>query len=369
MKLKELTAYIDSLVPLAFQESYDNSGLQIGNPDTEVNSLLVALDVTSDVVEEAIYNKCDVIISHHPLIFSGIKKITGESVTEKIAVKAIKNNIAIYAAHTNLDNFQNGVSRKMAEKLKLNNVSVLLPLKGKLLKLVTFIPEKHYDNVSNAIFEAGAGITGAYDRCSFASHGTGSFKSGETSKPYIGEKGKIHFEKELRFETVLYAHLKHKVINALINSHPYEEVAYDLYQLENNNIQHGTGCVGNFSEPVPEHDFLKMVSDTLQAQVLRHSAMPGKKIIKVAVCGGAGGSFINPAIACNADAYVTSEIKYHDYLAVDGKILLIDAGHYETEKFSQEIIGDLIIKKFPKFAVRFSKTNLNPINYFYNGKE
>lgn len=368
MKLKELTAYIDSLIPLAFQESYDNSGLQIGNPDAEVNSSLIALDVTNDVIEEAIYNKCDIIISHHPVFFSGIKKITGESIPEKIAIKAIKNDIAIYAAHTNLDNFKNGVSRKMAEKLNLNNVKVLLPLKGKLLKLVTFIPEEYYDNVRNAIFKAGAGVTGAYDQCSFSSHGIGSFRGGETSKPYIGEKGRIHFEKELRFETILYAHLKYKVINALINSHPYEEVAYDLYKLENDNIQHGTGCVGNLSEPMPKHDFLKMVSDTLQTQVLRYSTMQEKIIIKVAVCGGSGGNFINTAMSCNADAYITSEIKYHDFSAIDDKILLIDAGHYETEKFSPEIIGDLIIKKFPKFAVRFSKTNLNPINYFYNGK-
>ena len=369
MKLKELTSYIDSFVPLAFQESYDNSGLQIGNPDAEVNSALLTLDITNDVVDEAIENKCDAIISHHPLIFSGIKKITGGNVTEKIAIKAIKNDIAIYSAHTNLDNFEQGVSRKMAEKLKLTNIKVLLPLKGKLLKLVTFIPEKSYDNVRDAIFEAGAGAIGSYDRCSFISYGIGSFRGGETSKPYVGEKGKKHFEKELRFETILYAHLKNKVIQALIESHPYEEVAYDFYQLENDNISHGTGCVGELSEPVSERYFLKNVSDTFQANGLRYSTLNGKKIKKVAVCGGSGGNFINSAIACNADAYVTSEIKYHDFLAVNDKILLIDAGHYETEKFSTEILCDLIIKKFPKFAIRFSKTNLNPINYLYNGKK
>jgi len=369
MKLKELTSYIDSFAPLAFQESYDNSGLQIGNPDAEVNSALLALDVTNDVVDEAIDNKCDVIISHHLLIFSGIKKFTGENVTEKIAIKAIKNNIAIYSAHTNLDNFEQGVSRKMAEKLNLNNIKVLLPLKNKLLKLVTFIPERSFDNVRNAIFNAGGGVIGSYDQCSFAVHGTGSFRGGETSNPYVGEKGKIHFEKELRFETVLYAHLKNKVIKALVDSHPYEEPAYDLYQLENDNIQHGTGCVGDLSEPVDEHDFLKAVSEIFQANGLRYSAVRGKKIKRVAVCSGSGGSFINAAIAYNADVYITSEIKYHDFLSVDGKILLIDAGHYETEKFSSEIIYDLIIKKFPKFAVRFSKTNLNPINYLCNGEK
>ena len=369
MKLKELASYIDSITPLAFQESYDNSGLQIGNPEAEINSALLTLDITNDVIDEAIENKCDVIISHHPLIFSGIKKIIGANITEKIAIKAIKNDIAIYSAHTNLDNFEQGVSRKMAKKLNLNNVRVLLPLKNKLLKLVTFIPEKNYETVRSAIFDAGAGVIGSYNQCGFAVHGTGSFRGGETSNPFVGEKGKIHFEKELRFETILYAHLKDKIINALINSHPYEEVAYDLYPLENDNIQHGSGCVGELSEPVSERDFLKIVSETFQANGLRYSALRGKNIKKVAVCSGSGGGLINCAIASNADAYITSEIKYHDYLAVVGRILLIDAGHYETEKFSSEIIYDLIIKKFPNFALRFSRTNLNPINYLYNGKK
>ena len=355
MKLKELTSYIDSFAPLAFQESYDNSGLQIGNSDAEINSALLALDVTNDVVDEAIDNKCDVIISHHPLIFSGVKKITGENVTEKIVIKALKNDIAIYSAHTNLDNFEHGVSRKMAEKLNLNNVRVLLPLKGKLLKLVTFIPEKSYEKVRDAIFEVGAGVIGSYDQCSFAVHGTGSFRGGGTTNPYVGEKGKIHFEKELRFETILYTHLKNRVIKALIYAHPYEEPAYDLYPLENDNLQYGTGCVGEFLESVSEQDFLKIVSDTFQAQGLRYSALRGKNVKKIAVCGGSGGNFINYAIACGADVYITSEIKYHDFLAVDGKILLIDAGHHETEKFSTEILHDLIIKKFPKFALRFQK--------------
>jgi len=244
-----------------------------------------------------------------------------------------------------------------------------LPLKGKLLKLATFIPEKSFENVRNAIFNAGAGVIGSYDQCSFAGHGIGSFRGSETSNPYVGEKGKIHFEKELRFETILYAHLKNKVIKALVDSHPYEEPAYDFYPLENDNIQYGTGCVGELAEPVEEHDFLKIVSDIFQANGLRYSAVRGRKIKRVAVCGGSGGSFINSTIASNADVYITSEIKYHDFLAVADKILLIDAGHYETEKFSTEILYDLIIKKFPKFAVRFSKTNLNPINYLYNGKK
>ena len=233
MKLKDLCSYLDSAVPLSFQESYDNSGLQVGLADKEISSAMITLDVTEDVLNEAGYAGCDLIISHHPLIFNGIKSVTGNSYTERILIKAIKKDIAIYSAHTNLDIFRNGVSRKMAEKLNLQNVKVLSPLKNSLLKLVTYIPESHLEKVRNALFEAGAGVIGNYDQCGFTTSGTGSFRGNENTKPFVGEKGKIHFEKEIRFETILFSHLKDKVIKALLEVHPYEEVAYDIYALEN----------------------------------------------------------------------------------------------------------------------------------------
>jgi dinuclear metal center YbgI/SA1388 family protein len=363
MKLKDVCYYLDSVIPLSFQESYDNSGLQVGSPDKEVSSALITLDITGEVLNEAIHAGCDLIISHHPLIFNRIKSLTGKTFTEKILVKAIKEEIAIYSAHTNLDVFSNGVSRKMAEKLKLQNIKILSPLKNRLLKLVTYIPESHLEKVREALFEAGAGVIGNYDQCGFTTQGTGSFRGNENTKPFLGEKGKIHFEKEYRFETVLFSHLKEKVIRALLSIHPYEEVAYDIYSLENENAKIGLGCLGEFKDAISKNDFLKLVSLVFGAKGIRYSKSSGKQVRKVALCGGSGASLLNMAIASGADAFVTADIKYHNFFETDNKILLVDAGHFESEKLSTEILYDLINKKFPKFAVRFSEINTNPINY------
>jgi dinuclear metal center YbgI/SA1388 family protein len=364
MKLKELTSYLDSAVPLSFQESYDNSGLQVGSSDNEITSALITLDVTEEVLDEAISLKCDVLVSHHPLIFNGIKSLTGKSFTERIIYMAVKHDIAIYSAHTNLDVFDKGVSWKMAEKLGLENIQVLSPSENRLLKLVTYIPESHFEKVKNALFETGAGVIGNYDNCGFATSGTGSYRGNEKTKPFLGEKGKIHFEKEIRFETVLFSYLKDKVIKALIDVHPYEEVAYDLYVLENKNIDIGLGCVGNFPRQLSEDEFLKSVSSVFDAKGVRYSKPTGKPIRKVALCGGSGAALLNLAICSGADAFLTADIKFHDFFKTENKILLVDTGHFESEKFSREILKDLIIKKFPKFAVRFSETNTNPINYY-----
>ncbi|HUX55929.1 MAG TPA: Nif3-like dinuclear metal center hexameric protein [Bacteroidales bacterium] len=363
MKLKDLCLFLDSAVPLSFQESYDNSGLQVGIPEREISSAIITLDVTEDVMNEAVNKKCDIIISHHPLIFTGIKKISGRTFTERILYKAIKHDIAIYSSHTNLDIFSNSVSRKMAEKLELRNIKVLSPLKNRLLKLVTYIPESHLENVRKALFEAGAGVVGNYDQCGFTTSGTGSFRGGAKSNPFVGEKGKIHFEKEIRFETILFSHIKEKVIKNLIDIHPYEEVAFDIYPLENDNHGLGLGCIGEFDDEIEETDFLKLVSAVFNAKGVRYSKPVGKPVKKVALCGGSGASLLNESISSDVDAFITSDIKYHNFFDADNKIILIDIGHFESEKYSSEILYDLIIKKFPKFAVRFSETNTNPINY------
>jgi len=363
MKLTDLCSFLDTAVPLSFQESYDNSGLQVGVPQKEISSALLSLDITEEVLEEAISSGNDVIITHHPLIFNPLKRITGSSVTERILMKAIEKGIAVYSSHTNLDIFTNGVSRKIAQKLNLKNIKVLSPIKRKLLKLVTYIPEKHFDKVSEALFAAGAGVIGNYDQCGFSIMGTGSFRGNENTRPFVGEKGQIHFEKEIRFETILFSHLKEIVINTLLDTHPYEEVAYDLYQLENENIEVGLGCTGELDDPVSESEFLKFVSSILDARGLRYSTLAGRKVRKVAICGGSGASLLNDALSSGADAFITADIKYHTFFEAESKILLIDAGHFETEKFTTEILYDLIIKKFPKFALRFSEVNTNPINY------
>jgi dinuclear metal center YbgI/SA1388 family protein len=364
MKLKDLCSFLDSGVPLSFQEGYDNSGLQVGLPEREISSALVTLDVTEEVMNEAVAGKIDVIISHHPLIFNGIMSLAGKSYTERILYEAVKNDIAVYSAHTNLDAFSNGVSRKMSEKIGLEEIRVLSPSVNKLLKLVTYIPESHIEAVKKKLFESGAGVIGNYDQCGFTTSGTGSFRANEMAKPFTGEKGKIQFEKEIRFETILFSHLKEKVIKALLNAHPYEEVAYDLFALENKNAEIGLGCVGKFHNPVSENEFLKLVCSVFNAKGIRYSKLTGKSVRKVALCGGSGASLINLAISSEADVFLTSDIKYHDFFKAENKILLVDTGHFESEKFSGEILKDLIIKKFPKFAVRFSETNTNPINYF-----
>jgi dinuclear metal center YbgI/SA1388 family protein len=363
MKLKELCAFLDSEVPLSFQEDYDNSGLQVGSPDKEIVSALITLDVTPEVLDEAVSAGCDLILSHHPVIFGSIKRITGRSVTEKILLEAIKKDVAIYSAHTNLDIFNRGVSRKLAEKLNLLDVKVLSPLKNKLSKLVTYVPETHLDKVMEAIFEAGAGGIGNYDYCGFTVPGTGSFRGGEGTKPFLGEKGRISFEKEIRFETVFFSHLKERLIKALLDAHPYEEVAYDIYSLENENAGIGLGCTGKLADPMTEPEFLEFVSKVFKTDRLKYSKITGRMISNVAVCGGSGGSLLNSAISSGADAYVTADLKYNYFLEAVDKIVLIDTGHYESEKCSMEILFDLIRKKFPKFAVRFSEANTNPINY------
>ena len=324
---------------------------------------MLTIDITEEVMDEAVKKGCNLIISHHPLIFKGLKKITGSSYTERVLTRAIKEDIAIYSAHTNLDSVSFGVSRKMASELDLKNVKVLVPLKDRLLKLVTFIPESHLEKVRSALFEAGAGVIGNYDQCGFTLEGKGSFRAGVNANPFAGEIGKTHFENEIRLETVLFSHAKRSVINALLEAHPYEEAAYDLYPLDNENCGAGLGCTGEFDQPVSESDFLNLISSAFDARGVRYSRLTGRPVKKVALCGGSGASFIGNAISSGADAFVTADIKYHNYFDAENMILLVDTGHFESEKFTTEILYDLIIKKFPKFAVRFSETNTNPINY------
>jgi len=363
MKLSELVDHLNQAIPLSLQEGYDNSGIQVGNDGREINSGLLTLDVTEEVVEEAIQRECGIIISHHPLIFNGLKHIDEKTQAGRIIFRAVKSGIAIYSAHTNLDVLKNGVSFRMARTLGLERISVLQPMKDRLLKLVTFIPDAHLEKVREAVFKAGAGITGNYDKCGFTVDGTGSFRAGEGAEPFTGEKGKMHFEKEVRFETILFSHVRDKVLKALLDAHPYEEVAYDIIPLANDNSGIGFGCIGYLSEPLSESDFLKTVSSSLSAKGIRFSKPAGRTIRKVALCGGAGASLLNDAIAAKADAFLTADLKYHSFFDAGDQILLIDCGHYETEKYATGILYDLIIEKFPTFALRFSEINTNPINY------
>lgn len=364
VKIKEITNYLESFAPPALQESYDNAGLIVGNPDAEVSKALVTVDVIEEVVEEAIQQNAGLIVAHHPIIFSGLKKITGKNYVERTVLKAIKNDIALFAAHTNLDAVWGGVNSKICELLGLENCRVLQPATGQLKKLVTFIPHEAADKVREAVFTAGGGNIGEYDFCGYNLEGTGSFRAGDGANPYVGEKGKIHYEKEIRFETIFPAWLQGKILSALFNAHPYEEVAYDIYPLDNNYEKAGMGMTGTLPQPVEEKEFLATLKKTFGAGVIKHTALKGNPVQKVAVCGGAGSFLLGKAIAAGADFFVSGDFKYHQFFDADNKIVIADVGHYESEQFTKELFYELLTKKFPKFAVRFSEIKTNPVFYF-----
>lgn len=362
--LKDITTFLESLAPLNLQESYDNAGLITGDINSEINGILITLDVTEKVVEEAIQKKAKLIVAHHPVIFSGLKKITGKNQVERTIIKAIKNDIAIYAAHTNLDSVEKGVNGKICEKLGLQNCKILQPSTQQLKKLVTFIPAEHAGKVREAIFNAGAGNIGNYDSCGFVTEGLGSFRGNEESNPFVGKKGEIHTEKEVRFETIFPGTLQGKIIKALLDSHPYEEVAYDIYTLDNKYDKIGMGMVGNLAEPLPEKEFLKELKKTFNTGLIKHTRLLGKPVKKVAVCGGSGSFLLNTAIAAGADFFVSGDFKYHQFFEAEDKIVIADIGHFESEQFTKELFYELLTKKFPTFAIHLSEVVTNPVFYF-----
>ena len=363
MKLKEITSYIESIAPLSFQEDYDNAGLIIGNPDLELTGVLITVDVTEEIVEEAIRKKTNLILAHHPIMLSGVKKITGKNFTERIVLKAIKNDIAIYAAHTNLDSIWGGVSSKIADNLKLKNQKVLAPASNQLCKLVYFVPKDYAEKTRKAVFEAGAGTIGDYSSVSFNSEGKGMFLPGENANPFVGNNGEAHIEDEMRIEIIFPKYLKNKIANALIQSHPYEEVAHDIYSLENDFNRLGYGIVGELENEIDELSFMESVKQIFNAKCIRHTELLKKPIKKVAVCGGSGSFLLKNAIKENADIFISGDFKYHQFFDADGKIIIADIGHFETEQVTKELFYELLIKKFPKFAVRLTEINSNPINY------
>jgi len=364
MKLSLLTAYLESLAPLAYQEDYDNSGLIVGNPDKEVQQALLSLDCTEAIVDEAIEKGCQVIISHHPIVFRGLKKFNGKTYVERVVEKAIKNDIAIYAIHTNLDNVMDGVNAKICEMLELKNCRILSPKSGSLKKLVTYVPIDKADQVRNALFHAGGGNIGNYSEVSFNAEGTGTFKGNEFANPYVGEQGKRHNESEVRIETIYPASIESKLLVALFLAHPYEEVAYDLYALTNQDQQTGAGMIGELEEEMSEEEFLFVIKQSMQAKVIRHTALTGKNVKRVAVCGGAGGFLLKHAISAGADFFVTADYKYHEFFDAEGKLVIADIGHFESEQFTAQLLYDIIRKKFPNFAVRLTEINTNPVKYF-----
>ena len=363
MKISTIVNQLEELAPISLQESYDNAGLLVGNVEAEVNAALLCLDSTEDVIEEAIEKKCGLVIAHHPILFSGIKSLTGKNYIERTLLKAIKNDIAIYAIHTNLDNVKHGVNQKIAEKIGLQNLQVLSPKSGTLNKLVFFCPVSASENVKAALFEAGAGAIGAYDCCSFSSEGEGTFRAGTDAQPHVGKIGELHREKENRIELLFPEYLKSVLIKTLKKTHPYEEVAYDIYNLENKWTEVGSGMLGELSEPVDTLAFLDRVKIDLGTDCIRHTKVITEQVQRVAICGGSGSFLLNNAIAQRADVFITGDYKYHQFFDADGKIVIADVGHFESEQHTPELIQEYLQEKIPNFATYLSKVNTNPINY------
>lgn len=364
MTVRSVAQILEELAPLDHAEDFDNVGLLVGDSSMEVSGILVTLDTLEIVVDEAIAKDCNLIVSFHPIIFGGLKKITGKNYVERTVLKAIRNNIAIYAIHTALDNSFNGVNAKICEVLGLINNEILIPKKDTIRKLTTYVPSAEAENLKKKLFEAGAGNIGNYSHCSFTLEGTGSYKAGENSNPTKGEIGKTHFERETMVHVTYLKSSERNVLDALMTNHPYEEVAYEVYSLENRNQQIGMGMIGELEESMSETSFLEHLKKTMKAQVVRHSNLRDSPVKKVAVLGGSGAFAIGAAKAAGADVFVTADVKYHQFYEAENKMVIADIGHFETEQFTKNLLVDYLTKKIPNFAIRLSESITNPIKYF-----
>ena len=363
MKIKEITRFLEEFAPLHYQEGYDNCGLIIGDESVEISGVLITLDCIENVVDEAITTGCNLIVAHHPIIFSGLKKLNGKNYIERTVIKAIKNDIAIYATHTNLDNVHNGVSAKIAEKLGLENCKVLAPKSDLLRQLVVYCPVNNSEELKSALYKAGAGKIGNYENCSFSSVGEGTYKANDGAKPFAGEIGEIHSEEEERIEVIFFKHKERAVLSAMQSIHPYEEVSHQIFILENKHQLVGSGIIGELKSAIASELFLKQLKDVMRTDCIKHTTIVNETIERVAVCGGSGSFLLEKAKQEGADIYISADFKYHEFFDAEKEIIIADIGHYESEQFTKDLIYDLLSKNFTKFAVRLSKVNTNPIKY------
>lgn len=365
MKIASIIKILETLAPPSLQEQYDNAGLITGRAEWECSGVLCTLDSTELIIEEAIQKKCNLIVAHHPIVFSGIKKLNGKNYVERAVIAAIKNDIAIYAIHTNLDNVIGGVNGRIADKLGLINRAVLQVKEATLKKIFCFAPLQHVDSVRQAIFDAGAGHIGNYSECSFGTEGIGTFKAGKGANPFTGNIGQLHREPETKIEVVFPSYLESSVVAAMLKAHPYEEVAYDIISLDNKYRAIGSGLVGDLPAAIGERDLLELLKNRFGLGLIRHSAFLNRSIKKLAICGGAGSFLISRALMAGADAFITADLKYHEFFDADGKMLLCDIGHYESEQFTIGLLAEHLLEKFPTFAVLKSEINTNPVNYYF----
>ncbi|MFC3880677.1 Nif3-like dinuclear metal center hexameric protein [Algoriphagus namhaensis] len=362
-KISDIISYLSKVAPPAYQESYDNATLITGNPSWDCSGILCSLDCIESVVDEAISLGANLIVAHHPIVFKGLKSLTGKNYVERTILKAIKSDIAIYAIHTNLDHVAHGVNKRISDRLGLQATTILQPKKNILNKLVFFVPKPEKQITLDAIYRAGAGQIGEYTDCSFQTEGIGTFTPLKNTDPYIGSHGKAESVEEIRVEVVLPSHLSNKIIQAMKKAHPYEEVAYYLQTIENENQEVGAGMIGHLSIPMDEEDFLDYLKEKMNLTMLKHTALRGKKVGKIAVCGGAGIFLLGTAKARGADVFITSDIKYHEFFDAEGQLVLCDIGHYESEIFTKELLGELLSQNFPNIALYLTKVVTNPTSY------
>ncbi|RBA28736.1 Nif3-like dinuclear metal center hexameric protein [Flavobacterium tibetense] len=364
MKLAALLPILEEMAPLAYAEDFDNVGLLVGDKNQEISGILVCHDALEQVIEEAIAKKCNLVVCFHPILFSGLKKITGKNYVERAIIKAIKNEIAIYAVHTALDNHQNGVNKIFCQALGLINTKILIPKENFIKKLVTYTIPENAEKLRNGLFDAGAGKIGNYEDCSFNSQGIGTYMGNENSNPEIGERFEFVENTEIKIEVTFEKHLETKILKALFTHHVYEEVAYEIYQLTNKHQNIGLGMVGELPNSLSETEFLTLVKEKIQTGGIRHSAFLNKPIQKVAVLGGSGSFAIHAAIASGADAFLTADLKYHQFYEAENRLLLADVGHFESERFTKNYIVDYLKEKITNFAIILSEENTNPVQYF-----
>ncbi|MFM9008356.1 MAG: Nif3-like dinuclear metal center hexameric protein, partial [Bacteroidota bacterium] len=363
MQLNALIRALETWAPTALQESYDNSGLITGHPEQEITGVLVSLDVTEAILDEAKARGCNVIVSHHPIVFSGLKRLTGKTAVERIIIRAIREGIALYAIHTNLDNVAHGVNQAIAARLGLESCRILSPMQGRIRQLVTYVPQAQAEGVRTALFEAGAGRIGNYSECSFSLTGTGSFKPESGAMPVIGQTGVRHLEAEERIEVLYPDWLERDVLQALRKSHPYEEIAYQTWTITNQHQAIGAGMLGKLPAPVKADAFLDSLKTTMKASVIRHTALVKETVEHIAVCGGSGSFLLPAAISAGADLFLTADFKYHQFFEADDKLIVADIGHFETEQFTIDLLTDFLRGKFTTFAVRATELNTNPVHY------
>lgn len=364
VKIKDITESLEKLAPKAYQESYDNAGLITGSFEWSVTGVLVTLDCIESIIDEAIAKQCNLIVAHHPIVFNGLKQITGKNYVERTIIKAIKNDIAIYAIHTNLDNVSSGVNNMIAAKLGLANTRILAPKGNILEKIVAFVPIENSDEVLKGLHEIGAGEIGNYSHCSFKVLGKGTFKPNEKANPTLGKQGQLEEVNEDRLELIFPTYLRNSVVATLKAIHPYEEVAYYLTPLENKFQEVGSGMIGELPKAISVKDFLHLVKEKMELNMIRFTAKNIDSIKIVAVCGGAGSFLLSTAKSLGADAFVSSDFKYHEFFDGEGKTLIADIGHYESEKFTKELLHSYLTENFANIATYLSEVNTNPVHYF-----